>query len=234
VLEFVSSLFLCGCESDGFSWHAVAFADHVASGALTSEFAAERQRLEGRIERLQAQHTDVVRDKSAAKNKCRRLTERLATVGAEKEDLGRQLVEERKDTNRAYAEAQAAQAEAKLARPARPLGQNQGLDARRGRADAYAARGRIPGAGCADRSLRSAQPGGGPRLPWVATGGVGGAPDNCGHFEVFDQSDEGFARGIFQVEDPVLKWSAGELFDRMWGPHGRETVRERSDRGWIR
>jgi hypothetical protein len=54
--------------------------------------------------------------------------------------------------------------------------------------------------------------------------------EGCGHFEVFDQSDEGFERGIFQVEDPVLKRSAGALFDRMWGPHDRETVRERSDR----
>ena len=99
-----------------FSWQAAAFADHVASGALTSEFAAERQRLEGRIERLRAQHTDAVRDKSAAENKSRRLMERLAAAEAEKEDLRRQLAEERKDANRACAEAQAAQAEAKLAR----------------------------------------------------------------------------------------------------------------------
>jgi hypothetical protein len=28
----------------------------------------------------------------------------------------------------------------------------------------------------------------------------------------------------------VLKRSAGALFDRMWGPHDRETVWERSDR----
>jgi hypothetical protein len=28
----------------------------------------------------------------------------------------------------------------------------------------------------------------------------------------------------------VLKQSVGALFDRMWGPHGRETIRERSDR----
>jgi hypothetical protein len=49
-------------------------------------------------------------------------------------------------------------------------------------------------------------------------------------FEVFDRSDEDFDRGIFQVEDPVLKWSTGALYDRMWGPHGRETVRERSNR----
>jgi hypothetical protein len=26
--------------------------------------------------------------------------------------------------------------------------------------------------------------------------------EGCTHFEVFDQSDEGFERGIFQVEDP--------------------------------
>jgi hypothetical protein len=54
--------------------------------------------------------------------------------------------------------------------------------------------------------------------------------EGCGHFEVFDQSDEGFKRKIFHVEDPVLKRSARALFDRMWGPHGRETVQERSDR----
>jgi hypothetical protein len=99
-----------------FSWQATAFVDHVASGALTLEFVAERQRLEGRIERLRAQHTDAVRDKSAAENKSRRLTERLVAAEAEKDDLRRQLAAERKDANRACAEAQAAQAEAKLAR----------------------------------------------------------------------------------------------------------------------
>jgi hypothetical protein len=52
----------------------------------------------------------------------------------------------------------------------------------------------------------------------------------CRHFEVFDQSDEDFERGIFQIEDPVLKQSVGALYDRMWGPHGRDTIRERSDR----
>jgi hypothetical protein len=54
--------------------------------------------------------------------------------------------------------------------------------------------------------------------------------EGCRHFEVFDQSDENFEREIFKVEDPVLKQSAGALFDRMWGPHGRDTVRELSDR----
>jgi chromosome segregation ATPase len=86
-----------------FSWQAAAFADHVASGALTSEFAAERQRLEGRIERLRAQHTDAVRDKSAAENKSCTLSKRLAAAEAEKEDLRRQLAEERRDANRACA-----------------------------------------------------------------------------------------------------------------------------------
>ena len=98
-----------------FSWQAAAFADHVASGALTSEFAAERQRLEGRIEHLRTQHTEVVRDKSAVENKSRRLMEKLAAAEAEKEDLSRQLAAEKKDANRACAEAKAARAEAKLA-----------------------------------------------------------------------------------------------------------------------
>ena len=92
----------------GFLWQAAAFADHVASGALTSEFAAE-------IERLQAQHTDAIREKSAAKNNSHRLTERLAAAEAEKGDLQNQLVEERRDANKACADAQVAQAEAKRA-----------------------------------------------------------------------------------------------------------------------
>jgi hypothetical protein len=54
--------------------------------------------------------------------------------------------------------------------------------------------------------------------------------EGCSHYEVFDRCDENFGREIFKVEDPVVKDSAGALFDRMWGPHGREVVRERSDR----
>jgi hypothetical protein len=54
--------------------------------------------------------------------------------------------------------------------------------------------------------------------------------EGCSHYEVFDRSDEDFEREIYKVEDPVVKESAGTLFDRMWGPHGREVVRERSDR----
>jgi hypothetical protein len=54
----------------------------------------------------------------------------------------------------------------------------------------------------------------------------------CRHYEVFDRSDEDFEREIYKVKDPVVKESTGALFDRMWGPHGREVVRERSD--WAR
>jgi hypothetical protein len=54
--------------------------------------------------------------------------------------------------------------------------------------------------------------------------------EGCRHFEVFDPANEDFDRGVFQVEDEVLKRSAGALYDRMWGPHGRDTVWERSDR----
>jgi hypothetical protein len=54
--------------------------------------------------------------------------------------------------------------------------------------------------------------------------------EGCRHYEVFDRSDEDFEREIYKVEDLVVKESAGALFDRMWGPHGREVVRERSDR----
>jgi hypothetical protein len=53
--------------------------------------------------------------------------------------------------------------------------------------------------------------------------------EGCRHFEVFDWSDEDLDREIFQVEDAVLKRSAVALYDRMWGPHGRDTVRERSN-----
>jgi hypothetical protein len=54
--------------------------------------------------------------------------------------------------------------------------------------------------------------------------------EGCRHYEVFDQSDENLGHDIFKAEDPVVKQSAGALFDRMWGPHGREAVREQSDR----
>jgi hypothetical protein len=54
--------------------------------------------------------------------------------------------------------------------------------------------------------------------------------EGCRHYEVFDRSDEDFEHEIYKVDDSVVKDSAGALFDRMWGPHSREVVRERSDR----
>ena len=53
--------------------------------------------------------------------------------------------------------------------------------------------------------------------------------EGCRHFEVFDQADEDFKRDIYKVEDPVVKESAGAIYERMWGPHGREVVRERAE-----
>jgi hypothetical protein len=53
--------------------------------------------------------------------------------------------------------------------------------------------------------------------------------EGCRHYEVFDQADEDFERDIYKVEDPVVKESAGALYDQMWGPHGREVVRERAE-----
>jgi hypothetical protein len=54
--------------------------------------------------------------------------------------------------------------------------------------------------------------------------------EGCRHFEVFDWVTKDFDHRIFQVGDEVLKSSTRALYDRMWGPHGRDTVRERADR----
>jgi FtsZ-binding cell division protein ZapB len=62
------------------------------------------------------QHADAVREKLAAESKSRRLAKKVAALEGERTDLRRQLVEERREANQAIAEAQAAQAEAKLAR----------------------------------------------------------------------------------------------------------------------
>jgi hypothetical protein len=48
--------------------------------------------------------------------------------------------------------------------------------------------------------------------------------EGCRHFKAFDRSYKEFDLGAFQVEDDVLKCSAGALYDRMWGPHGRGVV----------
>jgi hypothetical protein len=53
--------------------------------------------------------------------------------------------------------------------------------------------------------------------------------EGCWHFEVFDQADEDIKRDIDKIEDPIVKESVGALYDRMWGPHGQEVVRERAE-----
>jgi hypothetical protein len=53
--------------------------------------------------------------------------------------------------------------------------------------------------------------------------------EGCRHYVVFDQADEDFERDIYKVEDPIVKESAGAIYDRMWGPHGQEVVRERAE-----
>jgi hypothetical protein len=42
-----------------------------------------------KVERLQAQHANAVRDKSAAESKSRRLAEKMAALEAERTDLRR-------------------------------------------------------------------------------------------------------------------------------------------------
>jgi hypothetical protein len=243
------------------------FADHVASGALTVDFAVE-------VESLRAQHADAVREKSAAEIKSRRLSEKVAAMEAERADLRCQLAEERREANKAIVDAQAAQAKAKLARTEGSLTRKLAeelqarLDARRSRldkaetsmraevgrthaqfVDAYRELGartaafEAPDQEAGLRFLEWMQEELGV-LPTIVTGLMSFASlvtyegavnalsrEGCRHFEVFDQNDENFEREIFKVEDPVLKQSGGgALFDRMWGPHDREMVWERSNR----
>jgi hypothetical protein len=54
--------------------------------------------------------------------------------------------------------------------------------------------------------------------------------EGCRHFKVFDRANKDFDRGVFQIEDDMLKRSTGVLYNRMWGPHDRGIVRERVDR----
>ena len=85
-----------------------AFADQVASGALTSQLISKRKQLEGRVEHLRTQHAKAIRDKSAAENKSCNLLNKVTALEKEKEDLSRQLNDEKEDAENARAEAQAA------------------------------------------------------------------------------------------------------------------------------
>jgi hypothetical protein len=216
---------------------------------------------------------DAVREKSAAESKSRKLAEKVAALEAERTNLRRQLVEERREANQAIAEAQASQEAAKLARAEGNLASQRAeewearFNALRGRVEKAEASTRSEvertraqlvdsyrelGARTADFEVPDREAGL-HFLEWlqeemlvlptlvegfmffaslVTCEGAFNAlsREGCRHYEVFDQADESFGRGIFRVEDPVVKQSAGALFDRMWGAHGREAVRERSDR----
>jgi hypothetical protein len=237
----------------------------VASGSLTVVVSAE-------VERLRAQHAEVVREKSATDSKCRKLAEKVATLEGERTELRHQLVEERREANQALAKAQSAQAEANVAWVEGSLARQRAkeweerfnaLQARLERAEA-STRSEVErtrkqlmdsyhelGTRTADFEVPDRESG--LRclewlqeellaLPTIVEGFMSYASlvtcegamnvlsrERCRHYEVFDRSDEDFEREIYKVEDPVVKESAGALFDRMWGPHGREVVRERSD-----
>jgi hypothetical protein len=222
------------------------FADRTASGALTAVVSAE-------VERLRTQHADAVREKSAADSKCRKLADKVAALEGEKTDLRRQLAGERRETNEALAKAQAAQAEANLARTEGNLARERAeqlQEAERTRKqlmDSYHELGartgdfevpdQEPGLRCLEWVQEELQ-----ALPTIVEGFMSYASlvtcegamnalsrEGCRHFEVFDQADEDFERDIYKVEDPIVKESAGAIYDRMWGPHSREVVRERAE-----
>jgi FtsZ-binding cell division protein ZapB len=238
----------------------------VASGALTAVVSAE-------VERFRVQHADVVREKSAADSKCRKLAEKVGTLEGERTELRRQLAEERREANQALAKAQSAQAEANLVRVEGSLTRQRAeeweerfnaLQARMERVEAstrsevertrkqlmdsyhelgartadFAVPDRESGLRCLEWLQEELQ-----ALPTIVEGFMSFASlvtceramnvlsrEGCRHYEVFDRSDEDFEREIYKVEDPLVKKSTGALFDRMWGPHGWEVVRERSDR----
>jgi hypothetical protein len=224
------------------------------------------------VERLQTQHADAVREKSAADSKCRKLADKVAALEGEKTDLWRQLAEERKEANEALVKAQAAQTEANLARVEGSLARERAeqleerlraLQSRVERAEAAtrtkAERTRKQlmdsyhelGARTADFEVPDREPGLRylewvqeelQALPTIMEGFMSYASlvtcegamnalsrEGCRHYEVFDQANEDFEREIYKVEDPIVKESAGSLYDRMWGPYGREVVRERAE-----
>jgi hypothetical protein len=226
------------------------FADHAASGALMTVVSAE-------VERLRTQHADAVREKSATDSKCRKLADKVAALEGEKTDLRRQLAEERREANEALAKAQAALAEANLAWVEGSLARERAeqleerLSALQSRVERAEAATRTEaertskqlmdsyhelGARTADFEVPDREPGLHylewvqdelQALPTIVEGFMSYASlvtcegamnalsrEGCRHYEVFDQADEESARAIY---------------DRMWGPHGREVVRERAE-----
>jgi hypothetical protein len=227
------------------------FASRTASGALTAAVAAE-------VERLRTQHADAVREKSVADSKCRKLADKVATLEGEKADLRRQLEAAQAEANLARAEGNLARERAEQLQErltalesrverAEAMSRAEAERTRQLLVDTYRGLGagtgdfevpdREPGLRCLEWVQEELQ-----ALPTVVEGFMAYASlvtcegamnalsrDGCRHFEVFDQADEDFERDIFKVEDLVVKESAGALYDRMWGLHGREVVRERAE-----
>jgi hypothetical protein len=194
-----------------------------------------------KVERLRAQHADAVWEKSAADSKCHKLADKVAALEGERIDLRRQLAEERKEANEALAKAQSRVERVEAST------RSEAERTRKQLMDSYHEMGartadfevpdREPGLRCLEWLQEELL-----ALPAIVEGFMSYASlvtcegamnalsrKGCRHYEVFDQADEDFERDIYKVEDPVVKESAGALDDRMWGPHGREVVRERAE-----
>jgi hypothetical protein len=191
----------------------------------------------------------------ATKNKSRNLLEKLTAAETEKEDLIYRLAEEREGAEKAHVEAQAAGAEADAACAEVSLALKRAADAELGLKSLCSytekmeasTRARVErahtlfvdayhdlGAWTApfDRSSKEV---GLCFLGWLqeeleSLSSIMMGLMSYTSLVTYDWPTEDLDRGIFQVEEEVLKRSAGALYDRMWGPHGRDIVRERADR----
>jgi chromosome segregation ATPase len=74
----------------------------------TSQLHSERNRLEGKIERFWMQHTEAIRDKSAAENKSQNLLDKVTALEKENEDLFCELNDEKDAAAEAKTEAESA------------------------------------------------------------------------------------------------------------------------------
>jgi uncharacterized protein (DUF3084 family) len=82
----------------------------------TSQLRSERKQLEGKIECLRMQHTEAIRDKSAAENKSRNLFDKVMTLEKENEELGHRLNDEKDAAAEVKTEAESARTEAQATR----------------------------------------------------------------------------------------------------------------------
>jgi hypothetical protein len=88
----------------------------VLVNVATSQLCFERKWLEGKVERLCMQHTEAIRDKSAAKNKSRNLLDKVTVLEKENEDLDCRLNDDKDTAAEAKTEAESACAEVQATR----------------------------------------------------------------------------------------------------------------------